>query len=74
MLADVKGDRMRANTVLVIRALLLGVLTSVALAALSVLLQPELSKYSLLVTNHFQNFVLPSAKLMGLHHRSNARP
>ncbi len=45
---------MRSNTVLVVRALLLGVLTSVALAVLSVLLQPELSKYSLLVTDHLE--------------------
>jgi hypothetical protein len=50
----VRSDRMRANTVLVVRALLLGVLTSVALAVLSVLLQPELSKYSLLVTDHLE--------------------
>ena len=58
---DGKGDRMRANTVLVVRALLLGVLTSIALAALSVLLQPELSKYSLLVSK--LNFVFVSGPL-----------
>jgi hypothetical protein len=56
--ADVKGDRMRANTTLVVRALLLGVLTSVALAALSLLLQPELSKYSLLVTSQLHFLML----------------
>ena len=49
MISNAKDDRIRANTILVLKALLIGSLVSVALAAFSVLLQPELNKYSLLV-------------------------
>jgi hypothetical protein len=71
--ADGKSDRMRANTVLVVRALLLGVLTSVALAALSVLLQPELSKYSLLVSNHLKIYPLLHQENLRVHSRRNLK-
>ena len=72
--ADGKGDRMRANTVLVVRALLLGVLTSVALAALSVLLQPELSKYSLLVSKDIQLSPLQLEEKLHVHSKHCKHP
>jgi hypothetical protein len=45
-------DRVRMQTRLVIRAFLLGIVVSLALVAFSVMLEPELKKYSLLVIWH----------------------
>lgn len=44
-----KEDGIRPNAILMVKALLVGAVLSVALAAFSIILQPELSKYSLLV-------------------------
>ena len=44
-----RDEGIRGNTILILRSLLVGSVVSIALAALSVILQPQLSKYSLLV-------------------------
>ena len=61
MISNAKDDRIRANTILVLKALLIGSLVSVALAAFSVLLQPELNKYSLLVCTELRRLGIAQA-------------
>jgi hypothetical protein len=56
-----RDEGIRGNTILILRSLLVGSVVSIALAALSVILQPQLSKYSLLV--------IPSSSLSICIHR-----